>query len=122
MSNAIIILYDITNQESFDDVQFWCNSIRKHCTHEPMIILVGNKSDEFQKRVISQKTASKYAKENKIHFAEVSSNDASSIEKLITYITTCVLDPGTKKEQTEEAEQKKEQISKDDELFSCVLT
>ena len=98
MSNAIIILYDITNQASFDDVHFWLNSVKQQCTHNPRILMVGNKADVNEKRAVSSMLAARYAAENGIDFFEISAHDVTSMDKLLNYITTAVLDPPPKPE------------------------
>jgi GTPase SAR1 family protein len=39
---AAIIVYDITNHVSFDNVDMWMRDFREHCP-EAVIVLVGNK-------------------------------------------------------------------------------
>ncbi len=105
MSNAIIILYDVTDKDSFADAQFWRKSIREQCVHSPPILLVGNKADLKERRAVTKEEAERYAKENGMHFFEVSAKDATSIDGLLTYITSQVLNPTTKSK-GEETEKK----------------
>jgi len=92
MSHAIIVLYDITNQESLIDAEFWVNSIRKQTTNKPFIILVGNKADLKQKRAVSRKISKKRALRYKVPHLEVSAVDQTSVESLISYVIQEVLD------------------------------
>ena len=101
MSNAIIVLYDVTNQESFNDVQFWCNSIRTQCSQEPKLLLVGNKADDPKKRTVPATIAAEYATLNKMRFTEVSAKNPTSINQLLLKITALVLDPEAKTEEPE---------------------
>lgn len=94
MSNAILLLYDITNNDSFNDTGFWCDSVRKHCAPNTQIFLVGNKADAKEKRVVSSKMATQYARQNKMHFLEVSAKDAASVEMLLTKITAYATEGG----------------------------
>ena len=45
ISKAIVVLYDMTNQESSNDTVLWIESIINQCNHKPFVILVGNKKD-----------------------------------------------------------------------------
>ncbi len=93
MASAIIILYDVTNMGSFEDAQFWHNSIREHCANDPLILLVGNKIDQAFSRAVPYELAERYALQNSMHFFEVSAKDATTIDRLLPYITNRVLEP-----------------------------
>jgi len=59
-----IILFDITNLESFKEVKLWVLSVRKYINSIP-IILMGNKVDLNYKRVIAYEEAKKFAEKEK---------------------------------------------------------
>lgn len=59
-----IILFDITNLESFKEVKLWVLSVRKYINCIP-IILMGNKVDLNYKRVITYEEAKKFAEKEK---------------------------------------------------------
>ncbi|KAG0149900.1 hypothetical protein CROQUDRAFT_278893 [Cronartium quercuum f. sp. fusiforme G11] len=44
-ANAAILVYDITNQASFDDIQNWLDELRENMSPELIIQIVGSKSD-----------------------------------------------------------------------------
>jgi GTPase SAR1 family protein len=92
MANAIILLYDVTNAESFQEVQFWHDSIRKLAKGKPKLFLVGNKIDERGKRVISKKLPAQYARQHDLHFAETSVKDPHTIDDLLKKINHYLLD------------------------------
>ena len=60
-SDGILILYDITNRQSFDDVNKWINEINEYINDKEKcaIILIGNKSDliENNKREVNEEEA-----------------------------------------------------------------
>ena len=47
-TNCVILVYDITNKESFYNLPYWISDI-SNTTVEPVIILVGNKNDKNKK-------------------------------------------------------------------------
>ena len=59
-ANGMIIAFDLTNQESFEGVKTWINSIYKHSDPSIAKVLVGNKLD-LEDRVISKSEAQKVA-------------------------------------------------------------
>ena len=50
----MIIAFDVTNQESFDGVKPWLSSIYKHSDPRMALVLVGNKTDLEEERVVSK--------------------------------------------------------------------
>jgi len=63
-ASGAIILFDITNPESFKEVKLWILSVRKHIICIP-IILMGNKVDLNYKRAITYEEAKKFAEKEK---------------------------------------------------------
>ena len=49
---AAVVVFDLTNKESFDSIYYWINSIKNGCGNDVNIILVGNKSD-LDEQVVS---------------------------------------------------------------------
>ena len=82
-SQGIILVYDITNRKSFEDLNMWIDDIN-NATDKVSIILFGNKCD-LQNRKISKEEAEKFAKKNNIPYIETSAklklniNEAFSI-------------------------------------------
>ena len=69
-SQGIILVYDITNRKSFEDLNMWINDIN-NATDKASIILFGNKCD-LQNRQVSKEEAEKFAKKNNIPYIETS--------------------------------------------------
>lgn len=46
-------MYDITNEESFNSVQDWCTQIKTYSWDNSQVVLVGNKCDMDDERVVS---------------------------------------------------------------------
>ena len=78
-SQGIILVYDVSNRTSFNDLNTWINGI-KEATDKVSIILFGNKCD-IQKREVTKEEAEKYAKDNKIPYIETSAKLNINIEK-----------------------------------------
>ena len=54
-SKGVILVFDLTNKESFKKLDFWIEDVRVNSPEEASIILVGNKSDLVDQRKVSQK-------------------------------------------------------------------
>ena len=91
-ANGMIIAFDITNHESFQNVKTWMNSIYKHGDPSIAKVLVGNKIDLEEQRVISKADAMKIAQEHGMEYFETSARDNVNIKELMTYIMDKVCD------------------------------
>lgn len=81
-SSVAIIVYDITNKESFKTVKKWINELKQYGPKEILISIVGNKSDLDKKRKISFNIAKAYADEINAIYLETSAKDNTNIDEL----------------------------------------
>ena len=90
-SDAFIIVYDITNSKSFENVTNWILQIKENASENVKSVLLGNKSDLEDKRVINEEKGKKLAKENNINFYETSAENGANIDKAIIDLVEEVL-------------------------------
>lgn len=74
-----LLVYDITNPQSFKSIDMWLNEIRNYCDSKIVIALVGNKCDLEDNRQISYEEGNTYAKDNNILFFESSAKTGYNI-------------------------------------------
>lgn len=79
---CIILIYDITNRKSFDNLVYWINEIRNHSSTESIIYLVGNKTDLANLRAISFAEGASFATKHDLKFIETSARNDSNVRKL----------------------------------------
>ena len=80
-AHGIIIVYDITDRDSFDNVKQWLNEIDRYACENVNKLLVGNKSDLDSKRQVEFDEAKAFADERGIPFLETSAKSATNVEK-----------------------------------------
>lgn len=80
-SHGIIIVYDVTDQESFNGVKMWLQEIDRYATSTVLKLLVGNKCDLKDKRVVEYDVAKEFAEANKMPFLETSALDSTNVEE-----------------------------------------
>jgi len=80
-AHGIIVVYDVTDQESFNNVKQWLNEIDRYASESVNKLLVGNKSDLTAKRVVDYQTAKAFADEIGIPFLETSAKSATNVEQ-----------------------------------------
>ncbi|KAM3141304.1 ras GTPase [Paramecium bursaria] len=71
-ADAILIVYDITDDSSFSDIKGWLNLLERQGIRDLPIIVIGNKSDLEQKRKVDTEQARQYCRENNLLFHEIS--------------------------------------------------
>lgn len=77
-----LVVYDITNQKSFDNVKGWIEEARSNANPHLSIILCGNKADMSSKRVVSADKGKDLADLYGIKFLEASALSGENVENL----------------------------------------
>ncbi|KAI8922632.1 small GTP-binding protein [Entophlyctis helioformis] len=80
-AHGIIVVYDVTDQETFNNVKQWLQEIDRYASEGVHKLLVGNKSDLENKKVVDFKTASDFAAQLGIPFLETSAKNATNVEQ-----------------------------------------
>ncbi|XP_031429768.1 ras-related protein ORAB-1-like [Clupea harengus] len=81
-AHGIIIVYDVTDQETFNNVKQWLEEIECNIFGNIPKLLVGNKSDLVSKKVVDFSTAKEFATSLNIQILETSAKNASNVEKV----------------------------------------
>jgi len=79
-AHGIIVVYDITNPDSFQNVRKWLQEINRYASENVQKILVGNKADLVSERKVSYEDAKELADELGVNFLETSAKNASNVE------------------------------------------
>ncbi|KAL0454497.1 UNVERIFIED_CONTAM: Ras-related protein RABD1 [Sesamum latifolium] len=80
-AHGIIIVYDVTEMESFNNVKQWLSEIDRYANDSVCKLLVGNKCDLVESKVVDTATAKAFADELGIPFLETSAKDAINVEQ-----------------------------------------
>jgi Ras-related protein Rab-8A len=78
---GILLVYDVTDERSFNNIRTWFENVQQHATEGVNKILIGNKCDWEDKRVISTEQGQALADELGIPFLEVSAKSNINIDK-----------------------------------------
>lgn len=85
-SNAILICYDVTEKETFQNVKKWLEEVKRYATGNPLLILCGTKSDLSNKRQISTIDGKNYATDNNMLFFETSAKNNLNVKEIFESI------------------------------------
>ena len=81
-AHAIVIVFDITDKDSFEHVKIWMQDIDKFAKQGVMRILVGNKCDLEHQRAVTKNEGNEMALKYGIKYLETSAKDTINIENL----------------------------------------
>ncbi len=90
-SRAGIIVFDITNRESFNQVKKWYEIITEVALPDIILILVGNKVDLKNTRVISIEEGTQLAKDLGIFYLETSAKTNENVEDVFEWIALQII-------------------------------
>ena len=82
-ANGIILIYDISTTQTFENVKVWINQIKEEANANVIIYLVGNKIDlPKDKRTVSEEEGQKLADEYKFLFKEASAKEGTNVNEI----------------------------------------
>jgi len=78
---GIMLVYDVTNEKSFENIKNWIRNIDEHASSDVEKMILGNKCDIVDKRVITKEQGEQLAIEHKIKFMETSAKTSINVEE-----------------------------------------
>ena len=91
-SHGCFIVYDITNETSFEDVNKWYEQAQKESSKEVSIILVGNKCDLENERKVSKEKGEEKARALNCPFFETSALSKLKIDDIFNEMVNNIFD------------------------------
>ena len=86
-AHGIILIYDVTNRKSFDNIRKWLNQIKDEASSKISIILVANKIDcEDEFRQVLKEEGKALASKNNLTIFEASAKENINVEESFKYI------------------------------------
>ncbi|MHA2089285.1 MAG: Rab family GTPase [Candidatus Kariarchaeaceae archaeon] len=104
-----LVVYDLTNEKSFQSVQKWMNDIKRYCDEIP-VVLIGNKKDLVNQTIISTDEGENLAIQLKeswskpIHFREASAKEDLEVDASFQDLAESILEIVEAEEEEEEEE------------------
>ena len=86
-SNGFIYVYDISDRESFNNLEGWINLTNENTRSNVINFLVGNKNDLESKREVSIEEGEDFAKRHNLIFLESSAKTNNNVQRLFEYFT-----------------------------------
>lgn len=79
-ANALLLLYDVTSLTSFNNVRAWLSDIHEYAHSDVIVILIANKVDKTQERVVTREMGEKLANEYDVTYIETSAKTGLNVE------------------------------------------
>uniref|UniRef100_A0A8C2CK26 Ras-related protein Rab-6B-like n=1 Tax=Cyprinus carpio TaxID=7962 RepID=A0A8C2CK26_CYPCA len=89
-STVAVVVYDITNVNSFQLTSKWIDDVRTERGSDVIIMLVGNKTDLEEKRQITIEEGEQRAKELNVMFIETSAKSGSNVKQLFRRVASAL--------------------------------
>ncbi|CAD5210206.1 unnamed protein product [Bursaphelenchus xylophilus] len=89
---GIMLVYDITNAKSFDNIAKWLRQIDDHASEDVVKMILGNKCDMTDRRVVSKECGERIAIDHSIRFLETSAKANINIDKAFYDLAEIILD------------------------------
>jgi len=87
-AHGIAIVYDVTDQTSFNHIPQWLEEIERSARENVTKILVGNKSDITSRRVVETGTGKQFADKMGIPFLETSAKNSTNVTEAFISMAT----------------------------------
>jgi Ras-related protein Rab-6A len=109
-SSVAVVVYDVINRTSFLSTSKWIDDVRNERGNDVILVLVGNKTDQGEKRQVSVEEGEAKAKEHGIMFIETSAKAGFNVKALFRKIAAAL--PGMENSQ----------MAKDTDMIDVVLS
>jgi Ras-related protein Rab-3C len=93
---GFILMYDVTNEDSFNAVQDWCTQIKTYSWDNAQVVLVGNKCDLEYERVVSTERGRRLAEQLGLEFYESSAKENINVTPIFERLVDLICDKMSK--------------------------
>lgn len=87
---GIVLIYDVTDARTFENVENWFETVTQHANDDAQIFLVGNKSDDEENRQVSRDQGQQLAQKLNIPFLEASAKTNENVEAIFYELASVI--------------------------------
>ncbi|TIB75258.1 hypothetical protein E3Q18_03131 [Wallemia mellicola] len=91
-AQGVILVYDVTNRETFDKLRVWFQELDTYSTDDAVKIVVGNKTDVNHQRAVSIEEAKELAELHNAMFVECSAKTSTGVNHLFYELAQKIID------------------------------
>lgn len=89
---GIVLIYDVTDARSFENVENWFQTVTQHSNEDAQIFLVGNKCDDSEGRQVSTEQGQELAAKLNIPFLEASAKSNTNVDAIFYELAGIIQD------------------------------
>merc|ERR1712176_1275468 len=89
-AHGIIVVFDVTSPETFNNVQKWLQEIDRYACENVHKLLVGNKCDLASERKVKTEEAKDFADQLNLNFLEPSAKDSTNVEEAFSKMAIAI--------------------------------
>ncbi len=89
-ASGMLVVYDVTNASSFEKVRQWVDDIERYSTNQSSKLLVANRVDLADKRVVAEAEGQNLANDLKLPFVECSAKTGANVDKAFLDLAAAV--------------------------------
>ena len=112
-ADGLFVIFDLTNEDSFNHVKNWINEAKDNKSDIKMI-LIGNKSDSEDERKVDKDRALKFSEENNLQYFETSAKNGKNIHKSFISMIDLILDGKSEQDILNELKKPQKTVSVND--------
>ena len=108
--NGVLVVYDITDRDSFENLNSWLIEIEKNANKNVYKLLIGNKCDLEDKRKVTYQEGKDFAESNGMKFIETSAKDNTKVQEAFELLTSEIMKSAVNKDKGMEKKDNTKQI------------
>ena len=90
-ADGLLVVFDLTKKESYDHIRSWINEAKEN-NDKLKTILIGNKLDLKDERIVAIDVAKQFAEKNNLKYIETSAKDGTNINESFQAIIDLLFD------------------------------
>jgi small GTP-binding protein len=90
-SVGVVVVFDLSDRQTFDDLGQWMADIHALCDPNAVIQLIGNKTDLADRRAVSLQEAEDFAAHHRIRYMETSARMGANVRETFTQVAGALL-------------------------------
>ena len=104
--NGVLVVYDITDRDSFENLNSWLIEIEKNANKNVYKLLIGNKSDLEDKRKVTYQEGKDFATSNGMQFIETAAKTDSKVKDAFELLTQEIIKSNVTKDKGNEKKER----------------
>lgn len=93
---GVILVFDITERKTFDELSSWLNDVHTLCDPNAVIQLIGNKADLASQRAVTLTEAEAFASHQHMQYLETSAKGGDNVREAFVRVASDILSKGLK--------------------------